>query len=196
MANRRFDDAIVGIDAANADDPNQIEVDGETRAKEQAHAELMCDWVQRLDPDADEAQLLAARAHHLRRWTIPRDDYPDGRAGYLRWRTALKRRHAEEVATILLDAGYDIRTVTRVQEIVRKDGLGSDPAVQVHEDALCLVFLSTQFDDLIERLGPDKVVGVVVKTLAKMSDAGRAQAAALELSDGGRAVLEQALATR
>ena len=77
-------------------------VDGVERPKEQAHAEMMTAWVLRLDPDADEAQLLAARAHHLRRWTLPRTDYPDGRAGYLRWRTALKAQHAEEVGEILV----------------------------------------------------------------------------------------------
>ena len=46
------------------------------RPKEQAHAEMMSEWVARLDPDADEAQLLAARAHHLRRWAIPRAELP------------------------------------------------------------------------------------------------------------------------
>ena len=44
------------------------------------------------DPAATEAQVLAARAHHLRRWVVPRTSYPEGRAGYLRWRTDQKRR--------------------------------------------------------------------------------------------------------
>jgi hypothetical protein len=189
----RFARAIAAIDAANADDPATIEVDGERRPKEQAHAEMMTEWVARLDPDADEAQLLAARAHHLRRWAIPRADHPDGRAGYLRWRTALKRRHAEDVAAILSAEGYDPATVARVQGIVRKEGLGRDAAVQTHEDALCLVFLQTQFDELIERLGHDKSVDVVAKTIAKMSDRGREVALGLPLSDEGAAVVAAAL---
>ena len=78
---------IAAIDAANADDPETIEVRGEVRPKEQAHAEMMTEWVRRLDPGAVDAQLIAARAHHLRRWSIPRGSYPDGRSGYLRWRT-------------------------------------------------------------------------------------------------------------
>ncbi|HEY4376173.1 MAG TPA: DUF4202 family protein, partial [Acidimicrobiales bacterium] len=88
---------MAAIDQANADDPSTIVVDGVKRPKEQAHAELMSAWVQRLDPTADDAQLLAARAHHLRRWTSPRTDFPDGRAGYLKWRTALRKRHAHDV---------------------------------------------------------------------------------------------------
>ena len=42
--------ALAAIDAANAGDPHTIEVDGEVRPKEQAHAELMTEWVERLDP--------------------------------------------------------------------------------------------------------------------------------------------------
>src|SRR4051794_27298688 len=121
----RLATALAAIDAANADDPDTLVVRGERRPKEQAHAELMTEWVTAIDPDASDAQLLAARAHHLRRWSIPRSSYPDGRAGYLRWRTALKRQHADEVATILTDARYDDETIARVQRIIRKEGLGT-----------------------------------------------------------------------
>lgn len=189
----RFARAIAAIDAANAGDPNTIVVDGVERPKEQAHAELMTEWVERLDPDADEAQLLAARAHHLRRWSVPRSSYPEGRAGYLRWRTGLKRQHAEEVAAILTDAGYEDTVVDRVRDIVAKRGLGTDPAVQTHEDALCLVFLRTQFDDLADQLGDDHTVEVLRKTLDKMSDLGRRTALDQPLSAHGRALLERAL---
>ena len=191
----RLDRAIAAIDAANADDPNTLTVDGVVRPKEQAHAELMTAWVRRLDPDADEAQLIAARAHHLRRWSIPRDDYADGRAGYLKWRTALKKQHADEVASILTTAGYDDDTIARVQRIIRKDGLGrsDDDAVQTHEDALCLVFLETQLDELIDRLGDDKTVDVLQKTAKKMSERGLAQAGSLSLSERGQRLVARAL---
>src|SRR4051794_5577709 len=96
----RFEAAITAIDAANADDPDTIIIDGAARPKEQAHAEMMTAWVRRLDPDASEEQLLAARAHHLRRWSVPRSTYPEGRAGYLRWRRDLKDQHANQVSAI------------------------------------------------------------------------------------------------
>lgn len=190
----RFERAIAAIDAANADDPNTLEFQGETRPKELAHAELMTRWVRRLAPEASEAQLLAARAHHLRRWVVPRATYPEGRAGYLRWRRAQKQRHAEEVGEILVATGFDEATVGRVGSIIRKEGLGVDPDVQVHEDALCLVFLQTQFDPLAAQLGDDKTVDVVRKTLAKMSVEGRSIALGLDLSDHGRSLVEAALA--
>lgn len=184
--------AISAIDAANAGDPNTIVVDGVERPKEQAHSELMTQWVGALDPAADDAQLIAARAHHLRRWEVPRSSYPEGRVGYLRWRSVLRRRHADAVGVILLDIGYEEDFVDRVRGIVRKEGLGRDAAAQTHEDALCLVFLQTQLDELIASLGEDATVEVVRKSIAKMSEPAIGRAIQVPLSPMGRAVLERA----
>jgi hypothetical protein len=190
-----FGQAILAIDEANADDPHSIEVRGEVRPKELAHADLMTEWVARLDPDATEAQLLAARAHHLRRWSLPRAEYPEGRAGYLRWRTALRKQHAADVARLLEGVGYDAETVERVRAIVNKEHLGTDPAVQTHEDALCLVFLETQLAETADRLGDDKIVEVIRKTVAKMSPQALALVDELPLRDGDRVLVGRALAT-
>lgn len=189
----RLADAIAAIDAANAEDPNTIDVDGVRRPKELAHAELMTEWVRRLDPDASDEQLIAARAHHLRRWTIPRDREPRDRAGYLRWRAALRRQHAADVAAILGPLGYDEAAIERVQGIVRKQGLGRDPAVQTHEDALCLVFLQTQLDELAEQEGHDKMLSILRKTADKMSPAALEAAGGLTYSAAGADLLREAL---
>ena len=188
--------ALAAVDAANADDPATVVVRGVERPKELTHAEMMTRWVRYLDPGCRDEQLIAARAHHLRRWAIPRDSYPRDRAGYLRWRTALQRRHAEDVGRIMRDAGYGDESIERVQAIVRKRGLGRDPAVQVHEDALCLVFLETQLDELTTSLGDeDKMVDILRKTAAKMSPAGLEAARQLSLSPEGAELLGRALAS-
>ena len=168
MTDQRFDRAIAAIDAANAESPTGVEGD---------HAVRVTEWVRTLRPDASEELLLAARAHHIRRWTSPRSSYPDGRSGYLRWRRDLHEIHAREVGAILHDVGYGPETIARVQDLVRKKGLASDPEVQTLEDALCLVFIQTQYDELAGRLDDEKMQSVVAKTLAKMSDEGRAAAA-------------------
>ena len=187
-------EAIAAIDAANADDPNTIEVRGEVRPKEQAHAELMTEWITRLCPDANDAQHLAARAHHLRRWMTPRSTYPEGRAGYLRWRTASKKRHADDVASILAGVGYDPDTIERTQRIIRKEGLGTDPEVQVHEDALCLVFLETQLAELADDQGDEKMIEIIRKTAAKMSPRALELAAEVPMRAGDRSLLVRSLA--
>ena len=187
--------AIAAIDAANADDPETIEVRGEVRPKEQAHAEMMTEWVRRLDPDAVDAQLIAARAHHLRRWSIPRASHPDGRAGYLRWRTALKKQHAEEVGEILRGEAYGADVIELVQRIVRKDALKTDAMVQTHEDALCLVFLETQLLDLARDQGDDKTIDIIRKTVVKMSEQGIAAALALDLPKDAVSLIGRAMAS-
>lgn len=190
----RYAPAAAAIDAANAEDPNRIVHDGVERPKELVHADVVERWVRTLDPDATELQLLAARAHHLRRWVVPRSDYPEGRAGYLRWRTDHKKRQAAEAAELLAAHGYDDDEIARVAAIVEKRGLGTDPAVQTHEDALCLAFLELQFDPVAEQLGDDKTVDVLRKTIRKMSPAGVAAAGSLPLSATGAELLGRAVA--
>jgi hypothetical protein len=187
-------DAIAAIDAANSDDPNTIVVAGATRPKELAHAELATAWVRRLQPDADAALLLAARAHHVRRWTIPRASQPSGRPGYLRWRRALYEFHASEVERLLGPLGCDPAVMARVQGLVAKRVPRTDPDAQALEDALCLVFVETQLHDVHARLGTEHVTSVVAKTLKKMSPDAIALAATIPLAPADTEVLRMAAA--
>lgn len=182
------------IDAANEPDPERVRFRGEERPLQQTLGRLAAEWVDRLDPSATPAQRLAARAHHLRRWERPRAAYPEGRAGYLRWRRDAKAVHADEVADLLTAEGWDDDTVAAARRLVRKEGLGRDPVAQVHEDAVCLAFLEVQLDDAAARMGDDKTVDVLRRTARKMSAEALAHAAGLPYSEHGRALLEAALA--
>jgi len=142
--------AIAAIDELNAQDPNTIVRDGSGQPKELAHAQLMTARLLSLDPSPTDAQLLAARAHHLQRWLLPRGDYPEGRAGYLRWRTAARTRHADDFGELARACGVSERTIERAEQIIRKEGLGKDASVDTHEDCLCLVFCSIFSIVLIE----------------------------------------------
>jgi hypothetical protein len=183
------------IDRANADDPTSVVVRGEPWPLAEIHGRLAVDWIERLVPGADDPLLLAARAHHLRRWEVPRTSYPDGRAGYLRWRRDQKQRHAIDVAELLTAAGYDAAEVERVQQLIRRDGLAAGEAdAQAVEDAACLVFLETQLAEMIDRLEHDKLVVVIRKTAAKMSPEALALVHELTLDPASRATLLAALA--
>ncbi|MBW2291514.1 MAG: DUF4202 domain-containing protein [Deltaproteobacteria bacterium] len=171
--------AIAEIDRANADDPNQIEVRGELRPKELAHADLASEWIARLIEQPSEALQLAARAHHLRRWSLPRSNYPEGRSGYLVWRQALKQQHADEAARILEACGYGKDAIRSTSEIILRKNLTGNAEAQALEDALCLVFFETQLAELAGRLAPEKMRDIGTKTLRNMST--RARDLALEL---------------
>ena len=191
----RLQEALRAIDAANADDPERIRIGAEEQPKELAHARLVSEWVERLLPEASDALRLAARAHHVRRWEIPRSSYPEGRKGYLRWRAKLQQHHAAVVNDILEQGGYPQTFRERVQAIVRKRGLGRDPEVQAFEDALCLVFLETQLESTAAKLGDEaKTIDVLRKTMRKMSAQAVALADELPLDAAQRELLRAASA--
>jgi hypothetical protein len=186
--------AIAALDALNAADPRMLSYRGELRPRELLQSELATEFLRRLAPDAGEALQLAARAHHLRRWEMPRSRHPAGRQGYHRWRRELQDFHARALVPVLEAAGYGHDAIQRVQALVRKQDLGSDPEVQHLEDALCLVFLQTELEDVAERLPPERLSAVLARTLRKMSARGREEAQRCELSPRARELLARALA--
>lgn len=190
----KFEEAIRRFDEENGRDPNPEVGDGVSHPRELLYARRLTEWVLRLNPQASEPLRLAARSQHLCRWTIPRSSYEMTRAGYLQWRAELKKFHAARTAEILVEVGYDEKTIRAVQDLNLKKNLGRDAECQVLEDALCLVTLQYQLGDLVARTEPEKMVGILRKTWKKMSPAARAEALKLEYSDREQAVLERALA--
>ena len=190
----RFAAAIAAFDAANGEDPNLVEHDGDAVPKELLYGRRMTGWLIRLAPDASEALRLAVRAQHIRRWESPRGDYPKDRAGYLEWRADLARFHARVAGEILESAGYDAATTARVEALLRKQRLKRDPEVQTLEDVACLVFLDNYLADFATRHDRAKVIGVLRKTWTKMSPAGHQAARGLDLDEAARALLDEALA--
>ncbi len=190
----RFREALARFDQANADDPNRELVDGAEQPRELVYARRMTATLDRFAPEAPEAVRLAARCQHIRRWTVPRDTYPEGRDGYRRWRTDLARFHAETAAEILRAVSYDDDTVARVGALLRKERLKADPEVQLLEDVACLVFLRHYLPAFAAGHADDKLVDILGKTWRKMSAQGRAAALALDLEPRLRAVVSRAAA--
>ncbi|MGD8591178.1 MAG: DUF4202 domain-containing protein [Chromatiales bacterium] len=167
-----FDKAIELIDAANREDPNQETVDGETWPKELLYSHRMSDMLQRYTPEADDAMKLAIRAQHIQRWKSDRNDYAEGRQGYLQWRTGLYKFHAETAGTLLAEAGYDEETIERVKQAVGKRALKVNPDSQLLEDVADLVFIEhymLEFANKHPEYTEEKWLDIVRKTWKKMS---------------------------
>lgn len=189
----RLDEAFRRFDEANAEDPITETVDGEEVPKELVYAQRMSTWLERLAPNAPETVKLAARAQHIRRWEVPRDTYPEGRAGYLKWRTDLYKRHGDIAGAILKDVGYDDDTIERVKTLLRKRGLKTDPDVQLLEDVICLVFLEYYFHDFAKQHTEEKLISIVQKTWKKMTDKGHEAALRLDYAPEDLALIQKAL---
>ncbi len=187
----RLQCALDAIDAANARDPNKEA--GEP--SELVYGRRMSEALAAFAPGASEALQIAVRGQHIERWLNPRRAYPDGKAGYIAWRNAAKRRHAERAAEIMAGCGYDDAAIARAGALVRKEQLRSDAEAQTLEDVACLVFLRHYAASFAAKHPEDKVLDILVKTQRKMSPRGRAAALDFGLPAPVRALYELALKT-
>lgn len=168
----RFNRAIALFDAANAEDPNQD--DG--LPKELLYAQRMTEMIGRFAPQASEVARLAVRAQHIRRWTVPRSNYPLGKPGYFAWRTGLYRFHADTAGELMRQAGYDEATISQVKAAVGKEGIKTNPDTQMVEDVSSLVFMEHYmlgFAGQHAEYSEEKWLGIIRKTWKKMSESAR-----------------------
>ena len=168
------------IDAAHNADPKRT-VDG--RAAELVYAGRMEAWVTRLVPGASPILRLAARCQHLERWSVPRATFPEGKAGYLKWRQSLYKKQAARAQELLLAAGEPADEAGEAAIWVSKSSMKTNAGSQALEDAACLVFLENEIQDFAAQHADyprEKFVDILQKTWRKMSPG--AQQAALGLS--------------
>lgn len=173
MTQQRYDKAIALIDAANNEDPNQETSNGTNWPKELLYSYRMSDMLERYASDADDAIKLAVRAQHIQRWKSPRSDYPMDRKGYYLWRTGLYKFHADTVASLLRIAGYDIKFIERVKQIVGKKSLKTNPEAQLLEDIAGLVFIEHYLVDFATKhpeYTEEKWLDIIRKVWKKMSN--------------------------
>jgi hypothetical protein len=173
----RLTQVLAAIDAANAADPHP-EADGAAqRPAALLYGERMSAELGRLHPEASEHLRIAARGQHIERWKLARDAYPEGRQGYLAWRTDQAKRHAERVSGFMAEAGYPDEDRAAVASLLRKEGIKRNPEMQALEDVICFVFLRWYFADFAGKHDPEEVARIVARTARKMSPDARARAA-------------------
>ncbi len=189
----RFNTAIQKIDQANAQDPHKEIFQEKEYPKELLYSLRMSAWMDKLRPEASEILKLAARAQHIQRWEVPRSSYSMDRAGYLKWRTFLYSYHAEKASEILREAGYDEETIQKVNTLLLKQNIKTNPDMQLLEDVICLVFLENYFADFSKQHEEEKIVRIVQKTWKKMSDEGHRAALQIPMSPVAAALVKKAL---
>jgi hypothetical protein len=189
-----FEKALAAIDAAHALDPNKTTVAGTELPYELHYANKCTQHLSQRAPSASEPLALAIRAQHFRRWEVPRSSYPMTRVGYYAWRTYLKKRQAEQVEEICVEAGYTPEIAARVGALIRKEDLKSDEETQVLEDVACLVFLDDQFEAFEKEHDEEKIISILRKTWGKMSEKGREIALAMDLGERPKELVGKALA--
>ena len=192
MDDERLAEAIKRIDAANKEDPRTELVDGRPESRELLFARRVYEWVRKLLDDPSEELLLAARAHTLRRWLVPRERYPKTTVGYHQWRDALARFHAKEAEEILRKVGYAADAIRCVKAFITKENWPAEPEACALEDADCLVFLETKLQNYVDEWEEEKTLRVLQRTLRKMTPDAREHALRLKLGKRERDLLHRA----
>ncbi|WNC69102.1 DUF4202 domain-containing protein [Thalassotalea nanhaiensis] len=193
MNTEKFNQAIQLIDKANSEDPNKEVWQSKEYPKEILYSMRMTDMLADFAPDASLALKLATHSQHICRWQHPRKNYEMNRAGYLLWRKELNKFHAQKAAEILSSINFDDETIEKVQFLLLKKQLKRDPQTQTLEDVVCLVFLQYYFTDFAADHTEEKVISVLQKTWAKMSDQGHQKALTLSLPEHDKALIVKAL---
>lgn len=170
----RLQTVLDRIDLANSADPNTETVEGGTAPAALLYGQRMSEELARLCPGASDHLRIAARGQHIERWKLKRQDYPEGRTGYLTWRRDQAAGHAERVGEIMRDAGYDAENCTRTGRLLRKEGIKRDPEVQMLEDTICFTFVRWYLEGFTAKHPAEKVTSIVTKTARKMSAEARA----------------------
>ena len=186
----RLAETLAAIDQLHGMDPNIV--DG--TPAELSYALQMTHWLQQLAPDASEELQIAVRSQHLCRWEIPRSEYPEGRTGYLKWRTELGKLHARKASEVMTQNGYSEERCKKASAIIRKQGIKRNADTQTLEDCACLVFLTRDFSAFAAKHPKDKVISIVQKTWKKMSEQAQQKALELPFSESDLQVLQEALA--
>ncbi|KAI4615672.1 hypothetical protein J4E80_006088 [Alternaria sp. BMP 0032] len=185
--------ALTAIDAAHAEDPNKVTVNGTEMPYELHYAQKCTSYLEKRAPSASEPLRLAIRAQHFRRWEVPRASYPMTRPGYHAWRTFLKKRQAELVEQICLDSGYTQEDASTVGSLIRKEDLKVNEETMVLEDVACLVFLDDQFEAFEKEHDEEKIIKILQKTWGKMTERGHELALEIPMGERPRGVVMKAL---
>ncbi|WP_067145864.1 DUF4202 domain-containing protein [Pseudotamlana agarivorans] len=193
MKPTRFETAIALIDKKNAEDTNTYHVAGIEYPKELLYSQRMTRKLLQFNPNASKALQIAARAQHICRWKIARDEYPMDRVGYLKWRETLKKMHAEITAEILEQVGYDQQFIDRVSLLINKKLIKKNEETQILEDTICLVFLDYYFEEFAAKHDDEKIIDILQKTWVKMSEDGHQAALKLPYSEKSLELVKKAI---
>jgi len=163
---------------------NQIEevLKNDPKGEALLYSHQCFEWLKKLHPNYSEAQELAARCQHFRRWEIPRSDFPMDKKGYYKWRIKLYSYQAEKAAEVLNEVGYDQSLINEVKSMIAKKDLRKDENSQLIEDVACLVFLEHYIQPFAstKSYSEKKWIKIIQKTWSKMSD--KAHKFALEIN--------------
>lgn len=168
-----YQKVIQAVDEANVKDPNVLDINGIRHTKEQLYSHHMLDMLMRFYPDADKEQKIAVYAQHIKRWQVPRSDFPMNKTGYYQWRCYLYDFHAEKITSIMKECSCSDESIARVRKAVAKQDANKNGDTQLLEDIAALVFIEHYMENFASKhtdYDEQKWLNIIRRTWNKMSE--------------------------
>ncbi len=141
-----------------------------------AHARSTVKWLLRLEPNADEAQQIAALAHDIERGFRDSDEQPGLKEGYGNYKE-YKRIHSEKSARIISDLleRFDFNKifVKKVNHLVLNHEFGGDPKTDILMDADSLSFFEKNLELYFEKYGEEATRKKIIFMYERMSESAK-----------------------
>jgi len=138
-----------------------------------AHARSTVKWLLRLEPNADEAQQIAALAHDIERGLRDSIVQPGLKEGYENYKE-YKRIHAEKSAKIISDIleryEFNKTFVKKVSHLVSNHESGGDPKTDLLMDADSLSFFEENLELYFEKYGEEATRKKIAFMYERMSE--------------------------
>jgi len=173
LLDEKIHKAIELFSAIGAIDPRRVPWQGLELPYQLAEAASLQYYIEKLEPAPSVALQLAAHCQHLRRYAYPRSAFPEGRAGYLAWRSDASRHSAAEAAELLGSIAFAPDVILQVTLIVSKKDRAHNPDVQTMQDALGLSFLRLDAATFCAKHTEDEVQRILQRTWLKTSPKAR-----------------------
>ena len=145
-------------------------IKGSSFKMDPAHSETVLENLLTLNPEADDAEQIAALAHDIDRSMndirIKREDYDD----YDKYKQDHALKSAEVICGILEKAGYDETIVNKVRRLVENHEVGGEEDTERLKEADSLTFFQVNIPYYQETHPPQEVKDKIRFMYTRLSD--------------------------
>jgi len=183
--------ATAEIERLHRTDTLQVMENGIEHPSELLYSKRMLDMLELFCPGSPNYLKIAAQCQHLKRWGVPRDNYPYDRRGYHEWRREVMEYQLGETYRILSVVGIEDSDIQQIIDVLRNQGDKTNEDAQIIMDTACLTFLKWYMEPFASKHESSKVIDILKKTMRKMSSEAISLVHTLQLNQSVHVLLDQ-----
>jgi hypothetical protein len=177
-----YQKAIVAIEKVHSTDLIRESYNGIDYPSEVLYSNRMLAMLDTIYPNSTLILKIAIQCQHLKRWGIPRADYPFDKRGYHQWRRMVMEYQIQQTMEILTEINMESSDIHLIVDALKNQGDKTNENAQIILDTACLVFLKWYLQPFAAKHEQSKVSDILKKTMRKMSEQGISHTKTIDLS--------------